>query len=187
MDVISLNIPEVKLLVPNIFRDGRGWFSETFNRRTFAAISEGTDFVQDNQSLSSAAGTVRGMHFQVKPHVQGKLVRVTAGAIFDVAVDIRHGSPTYGCHVSAELSADNRQQVWIPPGFAHGFCTLERNTSVIYKVSDYFAPDCERGFRWDDADLGIDWPVAASKAVVSEKDRKLPPLRDLAPAFSFLA
>jgi len=187
VDVISLKIPEVKLLVPEIFRDGRGWFSETYNRSTFAAAGFDVEFVQDNHSQSTAAGTIRGLHFQVFPHAQGKLVRVAKGAIFDVAVDIRVGSPSYRKYVSVELSADNRKQIWIPPGFAHGFCTLERDTEVIYKVTDYFAPDCERGFRWDDAELGIDWPVAASKAVFSDKDRDLPSFRDLAPAFTYLA
>ena len=185
MDVISLKIPEVKLLAPEIFRDARGWFSETFNRRTFEQAGLTADFVQDNHSLSVETGTVRGLHFQTYPHVQGKLVRVASGAIFDVAVDIRVSSPTFGQHVSAGLSAENRAQLWIPPGFAHGFCTLERNTEVIYKVTDYFAPDCERGLRWNDAALGIDWPVASpSAAILSARDRELPLFRDLAPSFN---
>lgn len=181
MDVISLKIPEVKLLVPKIFRDARGWFSETFNRRSFAAVSPDAEFVQDNHSLSSEIGTVRGLHFQIPPRAQGKLIRVAKGAIFDVAVDIRFASPTYGRHVSVELSAENGAQIWIPPGFAHGFCTLERDTEVIYKVTDYFAPECERGLRWDDPALGIDWPVAASAVTLSDKDRDLPLFGDFAP------
>lgn len=187
MDVISLKIPEVKLLVPKIFRDSRGWFSETFSRLTFTDAIRDTEFVQDNQSLSTATGTVRGLHFQIAPHVQSKLVRVASGAIFDVAVDLRLGSQTYGQHVSAELSAEGRQQMWIPAGFAHGFCTLEPDTSVIYKVSDYFAPDCERGLRWNDADLSIPWPIAASKAILSDKDRDLPLFRDHTPVFNYPA
>jgi dTDP-4-dehydrorhamnose 3,5-epimerase len=187
VDVISLKIPEVKLIVPQLFRDARGWFSETFNRRSFAAAGLHADFVQDNHSLSVQPGTIRGLHYQIVPHAQGKLVRVAKGAIFDVAVDIRAGSPSYGRHVNAELSAENRHQIWIPAGFAHGFCTLERDTEVIYKVTDYFTPDCERGLRWDDSTLGIDWPVTTSKAVLSDKDRALPSLRDIVPAFSYTA
>lgn len=187
MDVIPLDIPDVKLIVPEIYRDPRGWFSETFNRRVYAAVGLDTEFVQDNCSLSVQAGTVRGLHFQIAPHAQGKLVRVGKGAIFDVALDLRDGSPTYGQHVSAELSERNRKQIWIPIGFAHGFCTLEPDTEVIYKVSDYFAPECERGLRWDDPALNIDWPLSSANATLSEKDRDLPGFRDLARAHLFPA
>jgi dTDP-4-dehydrorhamnose 3,5-epimerase len=135
--------------------------------------------------LSVAAGTLRGLHFQVAPHAQGKLVRVARGAVFDVAVDIRAGSPTFGRHVSTVLSADNWMQVWIPAGFAHGYCTLEPNTEVIYKVTDYYAPDCDRGLRWDDAALGIQWPADRATITVSEKDRRQPSLTEMPPAFTY--
>src|SRR3954453_1133975 len=136
LQITPLSITDVKLVVPQIHRDARGFFSETYSRRSLEAAGIAGDFVQDNHSLSAAPGTLRGLHFQVPPHAQGKLLRVARGSIFDVAVDIRLGSPTYGQHVSAVLSADNWTQIWIPAGFAHGYCTLERDTEVIYKVTD---------------------------------------------------
>jgi len=182
VEVRPLEIAEVKVLIPKLFRDARGVFSETYNRRTMTEAGIAAEFVQDNQSLSSAQGTVRGLHFQISPRGQGKLVRVIRGAIFDVAVDIRAGSPTYGRHVHATLSDENRIQIWIPPGFAHGFCTLEPNTEVSYKVTDYYAPECDRGLQWDDASLGIEWPVDTGSATLSDKDRKQTAFRDLVPA-----
>jgi dTDP-4-dehydrorhamnose 3,5-epimerase len=179
MQVTALGIQEVKLLTPRIFRDERGFFSETYNRQVLAAAGIDRTFVQDNQSLSRTKGVLRGLHFQIAPHPQGKLVRVTRGAIFDVAVDIRRGSPTFGQHVSAILSADNWSQLWVPEGFAHGFCTLEPETEVIYKVTDFYAPECDRGLAWDDPDLGIAWPASGVEAIVSNKDRGHPRLRDL--------
>ena len=183
MQVQSLAIPAVKLITPKIHRDGRGFFSETYNARSLAEAA-GIDavFVQDNHSLSVEAGVVRGLHFQIAPSAQDKLVRVARGSIFDVAVDIRRGSPTYGQHVTAVLSAENWAQLWVPKGFAHGYCTLERDTEVIYKVTDVYAPDCDRGIMWNDAALGIVWPAAAKATTLSAKDLKLPMFADL-PAY----
>ena len=185
MEIRSLDIADVKLVIPRIHRDARGFFSETYSRKAMDAAGIAMEFVQDNHSLSVEAGTLRGLHFQVPPRAQGKLVRVTRGAVFDVAVDIRAGSPTFGQHVSAVLSAENWAQMWVPAGFAHGYCTLEPNTEVFYKVTDYYAPDCDRGLQWDDADLGIKWPVDSGAAKLSDKDRKQSPLKELAPVFVF--
>ena len=179
MHVEQLGIADVKLFTPRIFRDERGFFSETFSARDLAAAGIAESFVQDNHSLSRMKGVVRGLHFQIPPRAQGKLVRVTRGAILDVAVDIRRGSPTYGQHVAMMLSAENWRQLWVPSGFAHGFCTLEPDTEVQYKVTDYYAPECDRGIRWNDPALGIAWPVAAEFAILSDKDRKQPMLADL--------
>lgn len=185
MKVLSLAISEVKLITPKIYRDDRGFFSETYNRQAFAEAGIDQVFVQDNHSLSQARGIVRGLHFQTPPHAQGKLIRVVRGAIFDVAVDIRHGSPTYGQHVSALLSADNWAQLWVPIGFAHGFCTLEPDTEVIYKVTADYSPDYDRGIQWNDPQLDIPWPVAAAQAVVSVKDDRNAPLMEHAAYFTY--
>lgn len=155
MQVQQLLIHEVKLLTPRIFRDQRGFFSETHNCNALVAAGIDAEFVQDNHSLSRAKSVVRGLHFQAPPKAQGKLVRITRGAIFDVAVDIRKSSPTCGRHVTAVLSAENWSQLWVPVGFAHGFCTLEPDTEVLYKVTDYYAPECDRGLAWDDPDLAL--------------------------------
>jgi dTDP-4-dehydrorhamnose 3,5-epimerase len=187
VEISSLRIAEVKLVVPGIHRDARGFLSETFSRRSLEIAGIATDFVQDNHTLSIEAGTVRGLHFQVPPAAQGKLVRVIRGSIYDVAVDIRVGSPTYGQHVAATLSAANWTQMWIPVGFAHGFCTLEPNTEIIYKVTDYYAPESDRGLKWDDASLGIEWPVDSASASLSDKDRRQPALKEMTPAFFFEA
>lgn len=165
------------------FGDARGYFSETYSRRDFAALGIPEELVQDNQSLSLPAGTIRGLHFQAPPRAQSKLVRVLRGRILDVAVDIRHGSPTYGRHVAVELSAENGLMLYIPVGFAHGFCTLVPDTEVAYKVSDTYAPDCDRGLAWDDPALGIDWGVAPGSAVLSDKDRRHPRLAELGRVF----
>ncbi len=178
MQVEPLEISDLKLITPKIFRDDRGFFSETFNKKALVDAGIVEEFVQDNHSLSRAKGVVRGLHFQTQPFAQGKLVRVVRGAIFDVAVDIREGSPTYGHHVAVELSAVNWQQLWVPPGFAHGFCTIEPDTEVIYKVTDFYSPEHDRGMAWNDTDLGIPWPVSDSEAVLSDKDRKHAPLKD---------
>ena len=167
------------LITPNKFEDDRGYFSEVYNKKVLAEAGFTKVFVQDNQSLSVETGVVRGLHFQTPPHAQDKLVRVTRGAILDVAVDIRKGSPTYGQHVAVELSAKNWQQLLVPAGFAHGFCTLEPDTEVLYKVTDFYAPDCDHGLAWDDPALGIDWPVAASDAILSDKDQTNPALAAL--------
>jgi dTDP-4-dehydrorhamnose 3,5-epimerase len=185
VEIRPLNIAEVKLVIPKIHRDSRGFLSETYNRRLMSAAGIAAEFVQDNHSLSVEAGTLRGLHYQIPPHAQGKLVRVVRGSIFDVAVDIRSGSPTFGQHVSAILSAENWTQMWVPAGFAHGFCTLEPNTEVIYKVTAYYAPECDRGLQWDDAVLGIRWPVGPDNVKLSDKDRRQPVLKDIAPAFVF--
>jgi dTDP-4-dehydrorhamnose 3,5-epimerase len=184
MHVTSLEIPEVRLISSVKHGDHRGFFSETYSQRAYAAAGIDADFVQDNHSLSAEAGTVRGLHFQAPPHAQAKLLRVVRGAVFDVAVDLRWGSPTYGRPVSAVISAQAWNQIFVPVGFAHGFCTLEPGTEVLYKVSDFYAPEAERGLRWDDPDLAIDWPAGAG-AVLSERDRTWPLLRDLSRIFQY--
>ncbi|HRY07332.1 MAG TPA: dTDP-4-dehydrorhamnose 3,5-epimerase [Hyphomicrobiaceae bacterium] len=180
-----LEIADVIIITPAKFGDERGFFSETYNQSALREFGIGAHFVQDNQSLSRHKGVVRGLHFQSPPHAQGKLVRVVRGRIFDVAVDIRRGSPTYGKHVATELSADNWRQLWLPAGFAHAFCTLEDDTEVIYKVTDYYAPQCDCGIQWNDPALGIDWPIAAGEAVLSAKDMKLPRLAEITSPFVY--
>lgn len=182
MKVTRLAIPDVLLLEPVRHRDHRGFFSETFSKRALAEAGVEIDFVQDNHSLSRERGVVRGLHFQTEPAAQDKLVRVPRGAVFDVAVDLRHGSPTFGKWVGAILSAENWHQLLVPKGFAHGFCTLEPDSELLYKVSDYYAPECDRGVAWNDPDIGIEWPVAAEVAIFSDKDAKQPRLADL-PAY----
>jgi len=184
-EIQNLAIPEVRLIRPQRIGDSRGFFSETYSKRALAAAGIDLDFVQDNHSLSLAKGVVRGLHFQVPPHAQAKLVRVTRGAAFDVAVDIRRGSPTYGKHAGAVLSAENWNQILVPVGFAHGFMTLEPNTEVSYKVTDYYAPECDRGLLWNDPELEIRWPLPESEAVLSEKDRAHPLLKDLPGSFIY--
>jgi dTDP-4-dehydrorhamnose 3,5-epimerase len=176
MQATRLAIPDVILATPPRFADSRGWFSEAWNARRFAEAGIPGPFVQDNQSFSARQGTVRGLHCQVGANAQGKLVRVLAGRIWDVAVDIRRGSPSYGRHVAAELSGENGAQLWIPAGFLHGFCTLEPATQVLYKVTAPYDREAERGVIWNDPTLGVPWPVAAAEAVLSEKDAVLPPL-----------
>lgn len=183
MEIERLAIPEVLLIHPKKFGDDRGFFSETYSRQAWRQAGFETEFVQDNHSLSAKAGTVRALHFQVPPFAQDKLVRVVRGAILDVAVDLRRGSPTFGRHVSVVLSAEAWNQLFVPIGFAHGFCTLEDDTEVIYKVTQYYAPDHDRGLLWNDPDLGIAWPVEAEQAVLSDKDRLHPRLKDLAAYF----
>jgi dTDP-4-dehydrorhamnose 3,5-epimerase len=183
MDIRDTAIPAVKLLTPRRFPDQRGWFGETYNRSAFAAAGIDLDFVQDNQSYSAQAGTVRGLHFQRPPFAQDKLVRVLRGAIFDVAVDLRRDSPSYGRHVAVELSAASGQQLLVPAGFAHGFCTLEPDTEVAYKVTAHYAPDHDGGLLWNDPDLAIFWPVGLDAALLSEKDRVLPRLAELSTPF----
>ncbi|MBX9592126.1 MAG: dTDP-4-dehydrorhamnose 3,5-epimerase [Hyphomonadaceae bacterium] len=185
MQVQALEIPDVRLITPSIHRDERGFFSETFSVRALAAAGVNEHFVQDNHSLSVPAGVVRGLHFQSPPRAQGKLIRVLRGSIFDVAIDIRVGSSTFGKHVTAVLTADNRSQLWVPKGFAHGFCTLEPHTEVFYKVTDYYAPETDRGLRWDDPQLGIAWPVVATEAILSAKDRQHPMLSELSAYFRY--
>lgn len=183
MEVIPTPIDGVKLLKPKKFGDHRGFFSETYNKKALAAAGINLDFVQDNHSLSAQKGVLRGLHFQLPPHAQDKLVRVTRGRIYDVAVDIRTGSPTYGKHIAAELSAENWMQMFVPVGFAHGFVTLEENTEVIYKVTDYYAPSHDRGVIWNDPALGIPWPVKPSEVILSDKDKVQPRFADLGNVF----
>ncbi len=183
MEIVCTAISDVKILVPPRHVDHRGFFSETWNRLAFEEAGIPHEFVQDNHSLSVAKGTLRGLHFQVPPYAQDKLVRVVHGAILDVAVDLRRGSPTFGKHVTAEISADAWNQVFVPIGFAHGYCTLVPNTQIIYKVSCRYAPDHERGLLWNDPALGIDWPVSADEAVISDRDRQMPLLSELTDVF----
>jgi len=183
VQITALAIPDVKLIVPKRFGDRRGFFSETYNARVLEESGIKENFVQDNHSLSAEAGTIRGLHFQKAPHAQAKLVRVARGRVLDVAVDLRSGSPTYGKHVAAELSAENWAQLFIPVGFAHAFCTLEPDTEFLYKVTDYYAPESDGGVLWSDPTLGIEWPVVADKAVLSDKDARLPLLKDLGHVF----
>jgi dTDP-4-dehydrorhamnose 3,5-epimerase len=185
MELTMLAIPEVKLIAPKIFRDGRGFFSETYNRRALDDANISANFVQDNHSLSVERGVIRGLHFQSPPHAQDKLVRVTRGSIFDVAVDIRKGSPTFGKHIAVILNVENWQQLWVPKGFAHGFCTLEPNTEVIYKVTDYFDAKRDKGLAWDDPELGIEWPVKPEEIILSDKDKVQPRLSDLPDYFHY--
>ena len=178
-----LTIPDVKVLIPEKHGDHRGFFSETYSRRALAQAGIDTEFVQDNHSLSARTGTVRGLHFQAPPRAQDKLVRVVRGSIFDVAVDLRRSSPTYGRHVSVVLSADAWNEILVPVGFAHGLMTLEPETEVIYKVSDYYAPDHDKGLLWNDPSLGIPWPLPEQDAVVSDKDREQPGFAELVTPF----
>lgn len=183
MECVSTEIPDVKVFRAKKHGDHRGFFSEVFRRSALLEHGIDVDFVQENHSLSAARGTVRGLHFQIAPRAQAKLLRVPRGAILDVAVDIRHGSPTFGRHVAVRLGADEWNQIYVPVGFAHGFCTLEPDTEVLYKVSDYYSPEHERGIRWNDPALGIAWPVGADEAVLSPKDREYPMLADQPPWF----
>jgi len=183
MKVERLAIPDLILVTPPRFGDARGFFSEVFNVSRFAAAGVDAVFVQDNQSLSQERGVVRGLHCQVAPHPQGKLVRCTKGAIWDVAVDARRASPTFGQWAAAELSAENWAQLWVPPGFLHGFCTLAEGTEVIYKVTGSYDRDSERGVIWNDPVLALPWPVAEHEAVLSDKDRALPRWADLPALF----
>jgi len=181
MNVERLAIPDVLLLTPARFADARGFFSETWSERRYASLGIPGPFVQDNHALSIQAGTLRGLHMQIAPSVQGKLVHCVRGAIWDVAVDVRPNSPTYGRHAAAELSAATGAQLWIPGGFLHGYVTLEPGTEVIYKVTADYDRAAERGVIWNDPDLALPWPVTADRAVLSEKDLLLPRLRDFAP------
>lgn len=183
LDVRALEIPEVKLITPRRFADERGHFVESWNRKAMHAAGLDIDFVQDNQSLSTRVGTMRGLHFQRPPHAQAKLVSVLRGSILDVVVDIRKGSKTFGKHVSAELNAENGTQILVPAGFAHGFCTLTPHTLVQYKVDAHYSAEADAGIFWADPKLAIAWPVGADKATLSDKDAKLPRLADIVSPF----
>lgn len=185
LQVFGTSLDGVIVTIPARFADSRGFFSETWSSRAFRAAGIDLDFVQDNQSFSCHAGTIRGLHFQCPPHAQAKLVRVGRGRILDVAVDIRKGSPTWGRWIGVELSAENGRQLLVPAGFAHGFVTREPDTEVLYKCSDGYAPDREGAVRFDDPDLGIDWQVGPGPAVLSDSDREAPMFRDLASPFRY--
>lgn len=184
MQIEKTALPGVLILTPQRFGDHRGFFSESWNRQRMADHGLDFDFVQDNHSLSQRKNTVRGLHFQTPPHAQAKLVRCGRGALFDVAVDIRRGSPTFGRWVGIELSFDNGRQLLIPAGFAHGFATRTEDTEIIYKCSDYYAPDCDRALRFDDPAIGIDWGLSGD-AILSDKDAAAPLLADLDSPFTW--
>lgn len=178
-----LAIPDVWTYTPRRFGDARGWFSETFNTATLAEALGGLSFVQDNQAFTAVQYTLRGMHFQRPPKAQDKFVRVLKGSVLDVAVDIRCGSPTFGRWVSAVLSAENGVQIFVPKGFAHGYLTLEPDTEVFYKVTDFYSRDHEGGIAWDDPAIGVDWTVPLQNVAMVERDRQFPRLADLGPIF----
>lgn len=180
---MALSIP--RLLVPHRHGDARGWFAETWNRARAAEAGITADFCQDNQSVSAARHTLRGLHFQRPPHAQAKLVRCLKGRIWDVAVDIRHGSPSFGHWVAAELTAERGEQLFVPHGFAHGFLTLEPDCEVAYKVDAFYAPDCDAGVAWNDPALAIAWPLDGGTPVLSEKDTAQPRLADLPACFAY--
>ena len=176
--ITPLAIPDVLLITPRRHGDARGWFAETWSTRALAGSPADTTFVQDNQAFSAAKGTLRGLHFQSGPNAQGKLIRALNGAIFDAAVDIRSGSATYGQWVSATLTAEGGEQLWVPRGFAHGYCTITDDCEIFYKVDGPYAPASEAGVIWNDPDLAIPWPLDGAP-VLSPKDTELPQLRDL--------
>lgn len=186
MKLIPTRIPDVIIVEPTVFGDERGWFMESYNHERFAAElaklgqSAPRPFVQDNHSVSKA-GVLRGMHFQAQPHTQGKLVRVVKGAVFDVAVDVRKDSATFGQWVGEELSAANKRQLWIPEGFAHGFLTLEDDTHFLYKTTDVYNKDSERSILWNDPDIGIEWPIGDLPLTLADRDVKAPHLRGIVP------
>lgn len=181
MKIDTTTLPDILILTPDRFGDERGWFSETFNAARLQAKGIEMPWVQDNHSMSAKAGTLRGLHYQRPPHAQDKLVRCTRGAILDVAVDFRAGSPGYGKWVGVELTPENHRQLLVPKGFLHGFVTLQPGTEVQYKCSDVYAPDCDGAVRWNDPDLAIDWGV--TDPVLSAKDAAAPWLRDVASPF----
>lgn len=185
MESRTTEIPGLLLLTPRVHRDSRGFFVETYNSITARAAGISAVFVQDNQVLSFKRGTVRALHFQIPDKAQAKLVRALRGSIYDVAVDLRVGSPTYGRWIAATLTAQGGEQLFIPRGFAHGYCTLEDATEVAYKADDYYAPDCERGLIWNDPTIAIEWPVTGDEAIVSERDRKWPFFADFMSPFRY--
>ncbi len=183
MEIVPLAIPEVRIIRPKRIGDARGWLMETYRRDLLAEAGIHDDFCQDNHSLSTAAGTVRGLHCQRPPHAQAKLVSVLSGRILDVALDLRRSSASFGRHVAVELDAEEASSLYIPVGFAHGFCTLTDSVTIAYKVSDLYAPEAELGVSWNDPALEIAWPVGEAEAIVSERDRGLPRLAELGSLF----
>lgn len=184
LEVVELEIPDVKLITPRRFTDARGFFVETYTEQRFIDVGINVRFVQDNHSFSVNAGTIRGLHYQSPPFSQTKLVRVLAGSIIDVAVDVRKGSPYFGNWVRVELSAESGKQIYIPSGFLHGFVTLEPNTEVAYKVDAYYSSDSDGAVRWDDETLGIDWGISRISATVSEKDQQAPSFTEFESPFT---
>jgi dTDP-4-dehydrorhamnose 3,5-epimerase len=182
MQVEATELPGLMIVTPQRFGDARGWFSETWNAQRMAEAGLSIDWVQDNHSMSGKAGTLRGLHYQKPPHAQDKLVRCSAGAVYDVAVDFRRGSPSFGKWVRVELSAENGRQMLLPKGFLHGFVTLTDGAEVQYKCSDVYAPDCDAGIRWNDPDIGVDWGLAGAP-VLSAKDEVQPFLKDVESPF----
>jgi dTDP-4-dehydrorhamnose reductase/dTDP-4-dehydrorhamnose 3,5-epimerase len=176
MQVVRTDIEGVYIIEPKVFGDHRGWFMETYSKLKLVQQGIGVDFIQDNHSMSTKKGTLRGLHFQINPKAQTKFVRCIKGAILDVAVDIRKGSPTYKKWIAVELSAENKKQLFIPKGFAHGFLTLVDDVEVQYKVDEYYTPECDRSIRFDDPEIGINWGI--SNPILSEKDLKAPLLKD---------
>lgn len=174
MLVEPTDLSDVMILTPRRFADARGWFTESWSRQSMAKAGMDVDFVQDNHSFSASKGTLRGLHFQSPPHAQDKLVRCTRGAIWDVAVDYRQGSPDFGKWTAVELTAENGKQLFVPKGFLHGFVTLQANTEVHYKCTDIYAPACDGGIRWDDPDLAIDWRLGGVAPLLSDKDAAAP-------------
>ena len=185
LEITKTALPGVLILTPRRFGDDRGFFSESWNKSVLADAGITIDFVQDNHSLSDAVGTVRGLHYQSPPHAQAKLVRCGRGSLLDVAVDARKGSPTYGKWISVELSFDNGRQLLIPAGCLHGFATREPQTEIIYKCSDYYAPDCDGAVRFDDPDIGVEWGLGDAAPVLSDKDRNAPAFRDFESPFTY--
>lgn len=185
VEIVKTELPGVVIVTPRRFGDARGFFSEVYNRKSYAEHGIDVEFVQDNHSLSRQVGVVRGLHFQSPPHAQAKLVRVGAGRVLDVAVDIRRGSPTYGRWIGVELSAEAGNQIYIPVGFLHGFAVLEPDSELLYKCSDFYAPDCDGAVRFDDPDIGIDWGIDPKAAILSDKDAKAPLLKDFVSPFVY--
>jgi dTDP-4-dehydrorhamnose 3,5-epimerase len=185
VDIVALQIPDVLVLAAKKYGDERGFFSEVYKQSALASAGVDASFVQDNHSYSAQSGVLRGLHYQAPPAAQGKLVRVIRGAILDVAIDIRVGSPSYGQHVAAELSYDAWNQIWVPPGFAHGFCTLTDHCEVLYKVTAEYAPALEQGLRWNDPALNIAWPFSGHEMKLSPRDQAWPDLNDIRSPFRF--
>ena len=186
MKITALSIPDVKLIEPNVINDKRGVFLESYSVRSFKQAGIECAFVQDNYSLSINAGVIRGLHFQLPPFAQAKLIWVTKGRIWDVALDLRGSSPTYGQHTSIELSHKAPQMLYIPVGFAHGFLSMEPNSEVQYKADNYYAPDHDAGILWGDPDIAIDWPIKNNDVILSDKDAALPAFADLQNNFDYL-
>lgn len=185
IDIEETALKDVKIITPRKFGDSRGFFSEVWNKKNLLAAGIEEEFVQDNHAFSAEKGTIRGLHYQLSPKAQGKLVRVTRGTALDVAVDIRKGSPTFGQHVAVELSAENWRQLWVPAGFAHGYCTLTENVEFLYKVTGDYSPEHEAGILYSDPDLSIDWKLGDTSPKLSDKDLILPRLRDQDKLFTY--